>query len=339
MCAALIFALLVILVTGCSTPKEPQAFSVTLVATQGAVAIATAVPSSTPTSTLTPTLTPTLTQTPTPTKTLTPTLTLTPTITPTLAPVALLVLARPISRSGVDYVDRSYPYASTARGNWEVHHGVEFQNPRGTPVLATAPGTIYYAGDDSETLFGPYKGYYGNLVVIQHDFKSPDGMGVFTLYGHLDRVEVETGQRVATGDHVGNIGATGIAVGPHLHFEVRLDNPHDFSATRNPELWLIPYPQHGVIAGRITNKQGNLQHELALQIRRANRATVYRDVWSYVDDPLINSDNLWHENFALGDVPEGDYDVVVGDRNGRIRFKQTITVKSGDITFVDVILN
>lgn len=340
--AGICVGLCLLLLTAChAAPADNTtgaAFAVTLAPTQGAVALATAVPTTTPTLTLTPSFTPSATVTPSLTVTPSPTLTHTPSITPTLAPVETFYLARPIASSGVDYVDRSYPYASTAQGNWEIHHGVEFQNPRGTPVLAAAPGTVVYAGDDSAALFGPYLGYYGNLVVIQHDFRSPDGLAVFTLYGHLDRVRVEAGQRVETGTSIGTVGATGIALGPHLHFEVRLDSPHDFGATRNPELWLRPYPRHGVLAGRVTDAQGVLQAGVALQVRRAGRSVVYRDVWSYEEGGQVNADTLWRENFVLGDVPEGDYDIVIGDRSGRIRFRQTVSVQPGQLTFVEVVL-
>lgn len=335
------------------TPATPtaQSVAVTLAPTQAAVVLATAIPTTERPPTETPTLTPSLTPTLTPTFTVTPTLTWTPTLTltasetpipsptPTLAPVEFFALARPIASSGVDYIDRSYPYASTGQGNWEVHHGVEFQNPRGTPVLAPAPGTVYYAGDDSTNLFGPYLSYYGNVVVITHDFKSPDGLPVFTLYGHLDKLEVETGQRIDTGHQIGSVGATGIALGPHLHFEVRVGEPGDFGATRNPELWLHPYRTYGVIVGRVANSAGDLLPEVALQVRRAGRSAVYRYVWSYADNGLINSDNLWGENFTLGDVPAGDYDVIISDRNGKTHFKQTVSVVADRITWVDAVID
>ena len=53
---------------------------------------------------------------------------------------------------------------------------------------------MFYAGDDLTTRFGPQNNYYGNLVVIQHNFLSPDGQPVYTLYGHMDQVLVQAGQ-------------------------------------------------------------------------------------------------------------------------------------------------
>src|SRR5690606_825459 len=203
-------------------------------------------------STLTPTPTPTPTVTDTPTSTPTPTRT--PTLTPsaTFTPSETLVIGtlptddvaateapstwtpppdnpsvwiedhyrlyRPISDSGVNWVDRTYPYGGTAGGRLQVHHGVEFVNPRGTPILAAGDGTIVHAGDDVTTQYGPYASYYGNVVVIQHDFQSPEGLPVFTLYGHMDRIDVQNGQHVESGARLGYVGDSGIAQGPHLHF-------------------------------------------------------------------------------------------------------------------------
>lgn len=346
-----LFVLFALAVGACEpSAATTQPLAVTLPPTQAAVALATAAPTTARPPTDTPIFTPTETPTLTPTFTLTSTFTLTPTLTltasetpipsptPTLAPVEFFALARPIASSGVDYVDRSYPYASTGGGNWAVHHGVEFQNPRGTPVLAPAPGSVYFAGEDTDNQFGPYLDYYGNVVVIVHDFRSPDGLPVFTLYGHLDKLEVETGGRVETGQQIGSVGATGIALGPHLHFEVRVGDPNDFGATRNPELWLTPYRTYGMIVGRVVDNAGNLLPEVEIQVRRASRSGVYRYVRSYADNGLINSDNLWGENFTLGDIPGGDYDVVISDRNGRTHFKQTVTVSADRIAWVEAVV-
>jgi murein DD-endopeptidase MepM/ murein hydrolase activator NlpD len=88
------------------------------------------------------------------------------------------------------------------------HSGIDYPAARGTPVTASAPGKVAFAG------WSP--GGWGYLVTIDH------GGGVRTLYAHLSRVGVRVGQRVATGRRIGRVGASGHATGPHLHFEVRL---------------------------------------------------------------------------------------------------------------------
>ena len=88
------------------------------------------------------------------------------------------------------------------------HSGIDYPAATGTPVTASAAGTVAFAG------WSP--GGWGYLVTIDH------GGGVRTLYAHLSRVGVRIGQRVATGRRIGRVGASGHATGPHLHFEVRL---------------------------------------------------------------------------------------------------------------------
>lgn len=94
------------------------------------------------------------------------------------------------------------------------HLGIDIAAPRGTPVLASAPGAVVLAEPD---LF-----YTGGTVVVDH------GHGLTTIYSHLERVDVEDGQQVTAGVQVGTVGSTGRSTGPHLDwrinwFDVRLD--------------------------------------------------------------------------------------------------------------------
>jgi hypothetical protein len=93
------------------------------------------------------------------------------------------------------------------RGN-RFHAGVDILAAGGTPVLAAAAGRVTYAGW--------LAGGWGNLVVVAN------ADGVRTMYAHLSSIAVRLGERVATGDRLGAVGASGDATGPHLHFEVRL---------------------------------------------------------------------------------------------------------------------
>lgn len=324
--------------TACDSAATSTPFAVTLPPTQGAVMIATQITPTQRPPTETPTPTPTLTPTATYTPTHTPTATFTPTITPTLAPVEVFMLARPISNGGNDMVDRTYPYGSTALGNWPIHHGVEFQNSRSTGVLAAAAGEVYFAGEDNARVLGEDLNYYGKVIILRHDASTPDGQALFTVYGHLDRIDVAEGQRVAEGDKIGTVGATGIAIGPHLHFEVRVGDGDSFCATRNPELWLRPYRGTGAIAGTVRDSRGNPAPETVIKITRPERSTVVRYAYTYAAESCVNSDNLWREDFATSDIDVGEYDVIVSDRNGRIRFKDTVTVQDARVTFVEITL-
>lgn len=332
-----------------------------------AVPTANLAPSRTPTLPPTETHTPTVTPSPThtPTATSSPTETPVPTLTHTPLPVGVLLpgaagnfngtlvpswtpppsdpateindhyrLRRPIADSGVHWIDRTYPYGSTSGGRLQVHSGVEFVNPRGTPILAAADGKVVFAGDDSAVLLGPQFNYYGNVVIIQHSFTSPEGQPVFTLYGHMDRVEVQVGQSVQQGNPIGKVGDTGVAFGPHLHFEVRVGDFMSFNATRNPELWLYPYRGYGTLAGRVVDANGNLLYDVTLSVKSSD---IQRYAFSYAGPPA-NSDPAFGENFTLGDLPANYYEVTVSE-NGRVRFQRIIYVYPNRTTWLDVRLN
>jgi len=85
------------------------------------------------------------------------------------------------------------------------HLGVDYAAPAGTPVSAAADGVVTTAG---------WLGGYGRTVKVRH------ANGYETLYGHLSRIDVRGGQRVAQGDRIGAVGATGIATGPHLDYRM-----------------------------------------------------------------------------------------------------------------------
>lgn len=345
------FLVMIIAAAACAAcrPATSTTLRATVPPTQAAVALATVIPTTgvppsatpTPTATATPSNTPTATHTPT--ITLTPSATFTasktplPSATPTLARVELYAFQRPFPRTATDFIDRTYPYGMGETRGLPIHHGVDIQNGRHTPVLAIGAGTVYYAGTDFARLFGPIPDYYGNLVVIAHPVTSPEGLPVYSLYGHLQRMSVETGDTVDAGDQIGTVGDAGVAFGPHLHLEVRVGDPEDFGSSRNPDLWIYPYPGFGTIAGRVTNPDGSTPAEISITVTRAGlTGGVPRYAYTYSHDPLINSDAAWNENFTLGDLPEDEYDVVVSERSGRVRFRETVVVESGRTTWVEI---
>jgi murein DD-endopeptidase MepM/ murein hydrolase activator NlpD len=97
---------------------------------------------------------------------------------------------------------------------WRAHNGIDYGAPTGTRVRATADGVVEFAGR--------HQGGYGNLVVLRHQTKYT------TWYGHLSGFAggLRKGSRVAQGDVIGYVGATGLATGPHLHYEFRINDVH-----------------------------------------------------------------------------------------------------------------
>ncbi len=103
--------------------------------------------------------------------------------------------------------NRFHPILKTYRP----HHGVDYASPAGTPVSVTGDGVVHFAGN---------KGQFGKLVIIKHV------NGYKTYYGHLSSITrgIKKGKKVIQGDIIGKVGATGVATGPHLHYEMHIGN-------------------------------------------------------------------------------------------------------------------
>ena len=94
-------------------------------------------------------------------------------------------------------------------GSLMMHNGLDIAAPRGTRILSTAAGIVSRVETDQE---------FGRMMVIDH------GYGKHTWYGHMEKQVLRRGQRISRGDLIGFVGSTGHSTGPHLHYEVRLDN-------------------------------------------------------------------------------------------------------------------
>jgi len=125
------------------------------------------------------------------------------------ATIAALAAPRPVSPISLAWPLRVVRVGDPfgPRGN-RFHAGIDLIAPRRTPVAAAGSGRVVWAGFRA--------GGWGLLVTIAHRD------GVRSMYAHLSRVDVRLGQRVATGERIGLVGATGDATGPHLHFELRV---------------------------------------------------------------------------------------------------------------------
>jgi murein DD-endopeptidase MepM/ murein hydrolase activator NlpD len=101
---------------------------------------------------------------------------------------------------------RSNPFGG---GSFEFHTGQDIATLWGTPVSAAATGKVIFAG---------WQNGYGQIVIVDH------GGGLTTRYGHLSHVDVVDGQKIARGETLGRVGSTGRSTGPHLHYEVRIND-------------------------------------------------------------------------------------------------------------------
>ena len=239
----------------------------------------------------------------------------------------------PLSRPIPVKIDATYRFASTQNGDREAHHGVELVSASGTPVLAAAQGQVFFAGDDLKEQVAPWPGFYGNYVVLKHDL---DGQTVFTLYGHLSKIDVQAGQSVQAGQKIGEVGASGSAIGSHLHFEVR-PGLNDYSASRNPELWLEPVEDAGALAGQIFDPN-NPQVRGVVRIQRMENGKIadfpaYQSMDIYPAEMVIENG----ENFALGDLPAGQYRLTYL-YGGKV-YEYFVEIQPGILTLVTIVLD
>ncbi|MDR1323677.1 MAG: peptidoglycan DD-metalloendopeptidase family protein, partial [Candidatus Margulisbacteria bacterium] len=103
---------------------------------------------------------------------------------------------------------------------WRTHSGMDIAAPTGTPIKAADSGVV---------ILSEWYGGYGRAIVVDH------GKGFATLYGHLSKQNVKEGDRVNKGQVIGLVGSSGVATGPHLHFEIRINGE-----TTDPQPYLPP---------------------------------------------------------------------------------------------------
>ncbi|GHC02182.1 M23 family metallopeptidase [Thermomonas carbonis] len=133
---------------------------------------------------------------------------------------AFIRMPIPYARLSSGFGGRKHPVL----GRFRMHKGVDYAAGTGTPIQA--------AGDARVELVG-WKGGYGRTVILNH------GGGRTTLYGHMSRFAgIKPGQRVSQGTVIGYVGSTGLATGPHLHYEFRVNGVH-----MNPLKMTLPPPQ------------------------------------------------------------------------------------------------
>ncbi len=216
-----------------------------------------------------------------------------------------------------------YPDDDTA------HSGVDIVSPLHKPVLAAGDGEVIFAGYGLMYGAGNTEDPYGLAVMIKHNFSYQDKT-VYTVYAHLDEIDVEDGQIIKAGDPIGIIGMTGNTSGPHLHFEVRVDDPQG-GRVQNPELWLVPPIGSGVLAGTLKNDYGYLLSTQELTLKSLESGRTY-DLLTYAPLKSIHPDDYFQENLVIGDIPAGEYQISMLYRNKW--YRMNITIAPGTVNFV-----
>ncbi len=224
-----------------------------------------------------------------------------------LGPNDHFYFSRPIAADEVNWPAADYRYGGVFFGSDIIHTGIDIPSPRGTPVLAAADGRVSWAGYGLFTGENEIDDPYGLAVTIRHNFGF-HGQRLYTVYAHMDQIYVNVGQEVKAGDVLGLVGMTGYTTGPHLHFEVRMDN-NSYFATYNPELWLAPPQGWGVLAGELLNSNGSLLTGLDVVVR--NKETKQKWVVRSYGNQAVNSDPYYQENLVLSDLPAGNYEIAI----------------------------
>ncbi len=119
----------------------------------------------------------------------------------------MLPLAAPLNAYEVN--SRFGPRIDPVNNARSFHSGLDLGAPTGTEILAPAPGVVVFSG---------WFGGYGRFIEIDH------GFGITTRYAHLRSLDVEKGDKVSFRQPIGTVGSSGRSTGPHLHYEVRLDD-------------------------------------------------------------------------------------------------------------------
>ncbi len=269
----------------------------------------------------------------------------TPTPTPTPVPRTVMIptnipdyseaqdhfwFTRPFTAAYRTWGSYYYPYGTNGRGQYLWHHGIDIQNLQGTNIVAVADGTVIHARMDNTQPLGPWPDFYGQAIVIQHD-RDWQGLPVYTLYGHVSEFLVQEGQQVKTGDPIAKVGQLGVALGPHLHLEVRVETLGYFD-TRNPDLWVRPDPGFGVIAGRVVDYQNYFVPQQLVTLHRTDTpGSFWRQTFTYPDGEVASDEN-YVETFTFSDVPAGNY-LIKTFFDGR-QLTVPITVTNRSTTFV-----
>lgn len=124
-------------------------------------------------------------------------------------------LRKALLKAPLDFIRVSSKFSKSRKhpvlGIYRPHYGVDYAAPFGTPVVSVGDGLITFAG---------WSGGAGNLIKIQHNDQ------ILTMYMHLQKIHVRKGERVIQGQHIGDVGSTGLSTGPHLDYRININGKY-----------------------------------------------------------------------------------------------------------------
>ncbi len=239
-------------------------------------------------------------------------------------------LKRPVKNN--IQINGSYLYGEPSLANPALaHRGIDIAISYDT-VFSASSGTVYFVGYDPNNVVGGYEpNGCGNYIFIKSNWQSKN---LYLLYCHLTKPLVLQNQSVAEGTPIAISGNTGYSTGPHLHFELRM-NSASYSTTRsrrNPELW-IGMDGMGAIYGEVPNAPNSTRVDISPDPKPRPPYTTYGYSLTYnFNDPYIGSDDIYAENYAIGDVKPGTYTITA--LGGA--YTRTVTVQSGEVVNADI---
>lgn len=212
------------------------------------------------------------------------------------------------------------------------HRGIDFLISYDT-VYSASNGIIEFVGYNPNDKTGGYEpNGFGNYLRIKSKWNGKD---IYLYYAHLTKPLKHTGERVAEGKPIAISGNTGNSTGAHLHFEIR-ESTYSWNGNfnrRNPELWLVRKGM-GAIYGNIPNVHDNIKVNISPDPKQRPPYTTF--VWAETykfADPTISGDDIYNENYAIGDVKPGIYTITALSGT----YKRTVTVEAGKVANADAV--
>ena len=204
-------------------------------------------------------------------------------------------------------IDQTWLFGEPYR-NFPPRKGIAFKAKEGTIIKSAADGTVVEATETTP----PAALHYPNGVIIRHTGLGEPYNILYTVYGRLATISVKKGDKVKSGDHIGtcgpNFSITGVNRDKDFEFQVRWGNINE-NCIVNPELFLKPLANNtGIIIGRLVDDKGEPLTSVRINgIKKQGEISTYGYSLTYA--PGFNPSELYNENFVIGDVFAGKYNL------------------------------